>query len=59
MLGAAQRQGLLDAVPASTATWRVVVTSVPLGVPTGRAERRDGWSNANVFGMAPERAPAS
>jgi alkaline phosphatase D len=55
MLGAAQRQWLLDAVPASTATWKVVVTSVPLGVPTGRAERRDGWSNANVFGMAPER----
>jgi len=55
MLGAAQRQWLLDAVPASTAMWKVVVTSVPLGVPTGRAERRDGWSNANVFGMAPEQ----
>ncbi len=55
MLGAAQRQWLLDAVPASAATWKVVVTSVPLGVPTGRAERRDGWSNANVFGMAPEQ----
>jgi alkaline phosphatase D len=23
-------------------------------VPTGRPERRDSWSNANVFGMAPE-----
>jgi alkaline phosphatase D len=54
MLGAAQRQWLLEAVPASTATWKVVVSSVPLGIPTGRAERRDGWSNANVLGMTPE-----
>ena len=55
MLGAAQRQWLLDAVPASTATWKIVVSSVPLAVPTGRAERRDSWSNANVFGLAPEK----
>jgi alkaline phosphatase D len=55
MLGAAQRQWLLDAVPASTATWKVVVSSVSLSVPTGRPERRDGWSNANVLGLAPER----
>jgi alkaline phosphatase D len=55
MLGAAQRQWLLDALPASTATWKVVVTSVSLSVPTGRSERRDGWTNANVFGLAPQR----
>jgi alkaline phosphatase D len=54
MLGATQRQWLLDAVPASTATWKVIVSSVPLSVPTGRPERRDGWSNASVFGFAPE-----
>jgi alkaline phosphatase D len=54
MLGAAQLQWLLDAVPASTATWKIVVSSGPLAVPTGRAERRDSWSNANVFGLAPE-----
>jgi alkaline phosphatase D len=55
MLGAAQRRWLLEAVPASTATWKVVVSSVTLSVPTGRPERRDGWSNANVFGLSPER----
>jgi alkaline phosphatase D len=51
MLGAAQRQWLLDAVPASTAVWKVVVSSVPLAIPTGRPERRDSWSNANIFGL--------
>jgi alkaline phosphatase D len=55
MLGAAQRQWLLDAVPASTATWKVVVSSVSLSVPTGRPERRDGWSSANLLGLTPER----
>ena len=54
MLGTGQRRWLLDALPASTATWKVLVSSSPLSVPTGRPERRDGWSNANVFGMAPE-----
>jgi alkaline phosphatase D len=55
MLGAAQRRWLLDALPASTATWKIVVSSVPLSVPTGRPERRDSWSNANVFGLVPEQ----
>jgi alkaline phosphatase D len=55
MLGADQRRWLLDAVPASTAVWKVVVSSVPLAVPTGRPERRDSWTNANVFGLAPEK----
>jgi alkaline phosphatase D len=54
MLGAAQRRWLLDAVPASTATWKVVVSSVPLAIPTGRTERRDSWTNSNVLGLAPE-----
>jgi alkaline phosphatase D len=54
MLGATQRQWLLDAVPASTATWKLVVSSVSLSVPTGSPARRDGWSNANVFGLAPD-----
>jgi alkaline phosphatase D len=51
MLGAAQRQWLLDAVPASTAVWKVIVSSVPLAIPTGRPERRDSWSNASLFGL--------
>jgi alkaline phosphatase D len=54
MLGAAQRRWLLEALPASTATWKVLVSSMPLSIPTGRPERRDGWSNASVFGLAPE-----
>jgi len=53
MLGAAQRRWLLQSVPASTATWKIVVSSVTLSVPTGRPER-DGWSNANILGLAPE-----
>lgn len=55
MLGAAQRRWLVEALPASTATWKVVVSSVPLAIPTGRAHRRDSWTNVNVLGLAPER----
>jgi alkaline phosphatase D len=55
MLGTAQRRWLLEAVPASTALWKVVVSSVTLSVPSGRPGRRDGWSNANILGLAPER----
>src|SRR6478672_12372539 len=35
MLGAAQLQWLLEGLAASTATWKVIVTSVPLSVPKG------------------------
>jgi alkaline phosphatase D len=54
MLGAAQRGWLLHAVVRSTAIWKAIVSSVSLSVPTGRPERRDGWTNVNVFGLAPE-----
>jgi alkaline phosphatase D len=54
MLGAAQRRWLLDGVTGSPATWKMVVTSVPLAVPTGRPERRDSWTDVNVFGLPPE-----
>jgi alkaline phosphatase D len=54
MLGAGQRQWLLDAVPASTAVWKLIVSSVPLAIPTGRPERRDSWSNASIFGLVLE-----
>lgn len=50
MLGAAQRQWLVEGLSASTAVWKVVVTSVTLSVP-GRPTARDGWSNASVFGL--------
>ncbi|MCW5893294.1 MAG: alkaline phosphatase D family protein [bacterium] len=44
MLGAAQRAWLARAVAASDATWKVVVSSVPIAVPTGRDGARDGWA---------------
>jgi alkaline phosphatase D len=51
MLGEAQRRWLLDGVSASDATWKLIVSSVPLGMFTGGAAS-DSWSNANVFGYA-------
>jgi len=55
MLGAAQRRWLVDSVTTSTATWKVVVSSVPLSVPTG-GKAHDSWSNANVLGFPEEHA---
>jgi alkaline phosphatase D len=49
MLGAAQRRWFLDAAAASDATWKLVVSSVPLGIFTG-GRHADSWSNANVLG---------
>jgi alkaline phosphatase D len=49
MLGLAQRRWLLDGVTASTATWKLIVSSVPLGMFTGGAHS-DSWSSANVLG---------
>jgi alkaline phosphatase D len=49
MLGAAQRRWLLDGLTGSTATWKVVVTSVPLGMFTG-GFYSDSWSGANLLG---------
>lgn len=45
LLGAEQRAWLLDALAGSDATWKVVVSSVPLAIPTGRPAARDGWSD--------------
>lgn len=55
MLGPAQRQWLVDGVAASRATWKIVVTSVPLSMPTGKPGARDSWSNANVLGFPEEK----
>jgi alkaline phosphatase D len=41
-------------VATSPALWKVVVTSVPLAIPTGTKEQRDSWSNANVLGFPDE-----
>jgi alkaline phosphatase D len=41
MLGAEQRAWLIDGLTGSDATWKVVVSSVPIAVPTAG----DGWTN--------------
>ena len=56
ILGPAQRQWLLDGVTGSAAMWKVVVSSVPLSIPSGRPTARDSWSNASVFGLPQEGA---
>lgn len=47
MLGEAQREWLLDGVRRSDATWKVIVSSVPLAIPTGWPPEapRDGWAD--------------
>jgi alkaline phosphatase D len=47
MLGAAQLQWLLEGLASSTATWKVIVTSVPLSVPKpggAAVPGYDGWA---------------
>jgi alkaline phosphatase D len=53
MLGAAQRRWLIESVSGSSAVWKVVVSSVPLSVPTG-GRIHDSWSNANAQGVPEE-----
>jgi alkaline phosphatase D len=53
MLGAAQRRWLTERVAASDAVWKVVVSTVPLSIPTGR-RGRDSWTNASVLGVPDE-----
>src|SRR2546428_3968427 len=50
MLGPTQRRWLIEGVTISDATWKIVVTSVPLGVFTGGGAA-DSWSNANLLGL--------
>ncbi len=47
MLGAQQREWLQRSVVASIATWKVIVSSVPLAIPTGWPPEggRDGWAD--------------
>jgi alkaline phosphatase D len=47
MLGAAQRDWLIEGLTTSDATWRVVVSSVPIAIPTGwpRDEENDSWAD--------------
>jgi alkaline phosphatase D len=45
ILGERQRDWLLQGLRESDATWRIVVSSVPLSIPTGRPRARDGWAD--------------
>lgn len=49
MLGAEQFAWLQDGLKNSSATWKFIVTSVPLAYPTGfpqpQVDGRDGWAN--------------
>ncbi len=48
LLGAEQKRWLLDGLQASDATWKIVVSSVPISVPTGSdAIGRDGWASGD------------
>ena len=50
MLGAAQLQWLLDGLPRSSATWKVIATSVPLSVPKPGGPTvpgNDGWAGGS------------
>lgn len=48
-LGGEQLAWLERSLAESDATWRIVVSSVPISIPTGSAEARDGWAD---FGSA-------
>ena len=50
MLGTAQRAWLIDGLRRSDATWKVIVSTVPLGQFTGGATP-DAWSGVNVLGF--------
>lgn len=47
MLGAEQKAWLLEGLSSSEASWKIIVSSVPLSIPTGwpAANGRDGWAN--------------
>jgi alkaline phosphatase D len=55
MLGKAQRDWLLAGLRASPATWKLVVSSVSLSIPTGRAVR-DSWANGSTH-LSPAGTP--
>jgi alkaline phosphatase D len=52
MLGREQLEWLKEKMKASSATWKIVVSSVPMSIPTGSASTagRDGWANFQEAG---------
>lgn len=47
MLGPTQRRWLEESIAASDATWKIIVSSVPLSIPTGSAAR-DGFASGDT-----------
>jgi len=58
MLGEEQRRWFLEALRKSDATWKIVVSSVPLSIPTGASNSgHDGWTGMDTGdGFERERA---
>lgn len=50
MLGREQLVWLKDKLKASKATWKIIVSSVPMSIPTGAENARDGWANFSQTG---------
>ena len=50
LLGDAQREWLIKSVQKSDATWKFVVSSVPISIPTGYPPEngRDGWASGDT-----------
>jgi alkaline phosphatase D len=56
MLGSEQVQWLIEGLIRSSATWKIIATSVPLSVPKGGAGYSDGWAaGPNAPGFERER----
>ncbi len=55
MLGTEQREWLLAGLRESDAIWKLVVSSVSLSIPTGRAVR-DSWANGSIH-LSPAGTP--
>jgi len=47
LLGAEQLEWLEASLRNSSSTWKIIVSSVPLGIPTGRVDARDGWASGD------------
>lgn len=51
MLGATQLKWLLDGLASSTATWQIIMSSVPLSARTGHPRTgHDSWAKGNLSG---------
>ena len=51
MLGLEQRTWLKENLRRSDARWKIIVSSVPISIPTGVAKAHDGWANVDGQGF--------